>query len=239
MTSDFRLYHALLKEMRRLDIRHIVLSLGDEIPPYVGVVISSESEVSSIDFPVKIGENDPERAASEALVYLSGTKNCESVFIGIDPGKRPGMAVVCDGKVVERIQAKNPEDCRRIAENALRSREYGNATVRVGHGDVTNRNRIIAALLGMDVYLEIVDERNTTRYTKNDDVEAAIRIAMAQGEKLRRNYEAMPTGGELREIQRRSRIASGNITISTSLARKVATGEVSMEAAIEAQRGGE
>ena len=238
ITEDFRLYHSLLREMRRLDIPHVSLTPGEEIPPYVGIVLSSEKEVDSIDFPVKIGRNDPERAASEALVYLSGTKECSSVLIGIDPGKRPGMAVVCDGKVVERIQARDPEDCMRVARNALRSRRYSSARIRIGDGDITNRNRVIAALYSLGVEMEMVDERNTTRYTKNDDIEAAISIAMTEGTKIEQAYEIEPTEGELREIQRRSRIISGNITIGKGLARRVAVGEMSMEDAIEEQRRG-
>ena len=43
-----------------------------------------------------------------------------------------------------------------------------------------------------------------------------------------------PTEGELKEIQRQSRItSSGNLTISTELARRVACGELSLEDAIK------
>jgi len=43
-----------------------------------------------------------------------------------------------------------------------------------------------------------------------------------------------PTEGDLKEIQRQSRIMSlGNLTISTELARLVACGELSMEDAIK------
>ncbi len=236
MTGDFRLYHGLLREMRRLEIKHIVLAPGDEIPAYVGVVMSSEDELPLIDFPVKIGVNDPARAASEALVHLSGTGECDRVFVGIDPGKRPGVAVLCDGNVVERIRARDPEDCRRIVKNALRSRNYGSATIRIGHGDITNRNRIIAALSGMGIGIEMVDEHNTTGYSRDNDIEAAIKIAMSSGKRVEKAFEIAPTDGELREIQRRSRLASGNITIGKELARKVAIGDMSMEEAIEEQR---
>jgi hypothetical protein len=43
-----------------------------------------------------------------------------------------------------------------------------------------------------------------------------------------------PTDGDLREIQRQSRIfSSGEITIPTELARMVVCGEISMEEAIK------
>ena len=45
--------------------------------------------------------------------------------------------------------------------------------------------------------------------------------------------ELKPTIGDLKEIQRQSRIhSSGDLTISTELARKVACGEITMDEAI-------
>lgn len=50
--------------------------------------------------------------------------------------------------------------------------------------------------------------------------------------------DVRPSDGEIREIQRRSRIrSSGRITISKELARQVATGEKEMDEAIEEQKG--
>jgi len=45
-----------------------------------------------------------------------------------------------------------------------------------------------------------------------------------------------PKEGEIREMQRLSRIKSKNITISKELAKKVLIGEISLEKAIEIQR---
>ncbi len=237
MTKDFRLMHGLMREMSRLGLRYIALAPGEYIPPYVDLVISSEKEAESIDFKRKIGVSDPERGAAEAMVYLSGTEICESMFIGIDPGKRPGMAVICDGNIVERIQAKNPEDCQRIASEVLGLRRCENAVIRIGDGDLTNRNRTIAAMIGLGVPLELVDEKNTTRFAKNSDIEAAIRIAFTSGKEIEGTYEIKPSAGEIREIQRRSRIESrGALTIGKELADRVARGNITMEKAIDEQR---
>ena len=46
--------------------------------------------------------------------------------------------------------------------------------------------------------------------------------------------ELQPTEGEVKELQRRSRIKSqGRVTISSDLARKVALGELTLAEAIE------
>ncbi len=237
MTEDFRLMHGLMREMSRLGLRYTVLAPGEYVPPYVGLVITSEKEVEGIDFERKIGVQNPELGAAEAMVYLSGTETCERMFIGIDPGKRPGLAVICDGSIVEKVQARNPEDCRRIASEVLGLRRCENAVIRIGDGDLTNRNRIIAAMMGLGVSLELVDEKNTTRFTKNSDIEAAIRIAFTAGKEIEGTYEIKPSDGEIRDIQRRSRIESrGALTIGKELADRVARGNMTMERAIDEQR---
>jgi hypothetical protein len=237
MTSDFRLYHGLVKEMNRAGMRYISLEPGEEVPPYVGLVITSKEEYDSIDFQRKIWVSDPEKGVKRALVYLTGTDRCNELVIGIDPGKKPGIAIICDGKVVEKTVAMSPEGCYPIVFDAVSSREYGSAKIRIGHGDLTNRNRTIIALRPLEIHMELVDESNTTRLTKNDDEDAAVSIAFTEGIEISEEYAISPTDGEIREIQRRSRMESkGHITIGKALARKVAMGKMSMEDAIRIQR---
>ena len=54
------------------------------------------------------------------------------------------------------------------------------------------------------------------------------------GDRVYKIRELRPTEGDLKEIQRQSRIiSSGGLTISTELARLVACGEITMEDAIK------
>ena len=54
------------------------------------------------------------------------------------------------------------------------------------------------------------------------------------GEKIFQLRKLEPTNGDLKEIQRQSRILSlGELTISTELARMVACGDLSLEDAIK------
>ena len=54
------------------------------------------------------------------------------------------------------------------------------------------------------------------------------------GERVNEIRKLKPTTGDLKEIQRQSRIqSSGGITISTELARMVACGEITMDEAIK------
>jgi hypothetical protein len=111
------------------------------------------------------------------------------------------------------------------------------ARVRIGHGDPTNRNRVLNGLAREAVRVEIVDEAGTTHRSAQPDVDAAIRIALTPGIRVTPPFDVTPTRGEVRDIQRRSRIDSdGQLTISADLADAVARGEVSLEDAIARQR---
>jgi len=85
--------------------------------------------------------------------------------------------------------------------------------------------------------VEVVDEAGTTHRTAQPDVDAAIDIAKSSGRRVEPPVEIRPTPGEVREIQRRSRLDSGGVvTISSELAGAVARGDLSLEEAIARAR---
>src|SRR5438552_3205135 len=85
--------------------------------------------------------------------------------------------------------------------------------------------------------VEGVDEAGRTHRTAQPDVDAAIDIAKSSGRRVEPPVEIRPTPGEVREIQRRSRLDSGGVvTISSELAGAVARGDLSLEEAISRAR---
>ncbi|MFW6048068.1 MAG: hypothetical protein ACOC87_02050, partial [Candidatus Natronoplasma sp.] len=75
-----------------------------------------------------------------------------------------------------------------------------------------------------------------TKLTDSPDIEAAKKIALSVGDLAEGSYDVEATEGEMREIQRRSRIESGEITISKRLAKKVVEGDLKMKEAINEQK---
>jgi len=68
-------------------------------------------------------------------------------------------------------------------------------------------------------------------------MQAAMEIALLSGPLVRRKLVTVPTRGELRELKRRSRLASGGtVTISDRLAGRVLRGELSIDEAVARQR---
>jgi hypothetical protein len=91
-------------------------------------------------------------------------------------------------------------------------------------------------LSSQEYQVEIVDERGTTPRSDMPDQEAAIGIAFIRGHPAKRKYSISPSPGEIKDLQTRSRVQSkGKITISKSLADRVAKGEMTLDEAIKRQ----
>ena len=238
LTEDFRLYHDLVAALKRKDIPFVSLSFARRIPGTVGAVLTSPEEAPRIRFPRVVAVEEIESAVARGLQLLRGKSTWTELLIGIDPGSEPGVAVVGDGEVVDARTASSPEAVAQVVQDAIRTFPARTQRVRIGHGDPTNRNRTINALSREGLRVDIVDEAGTTHRTEQPDVDAAIRIAFTPGVRARAFYEIRPTRGELREIQRRSRVSSGGkVSISADLAAMVARGEVTIDQAIDRQRG--
>jgi len=237
LTEDFRLYHDLVAALKPRGIPFVSLSFSRRVPGTVGAILTSPAEASRVRFPHVIAVGDVEAAIAQGLQSLRGKTAWRELLIGVDPGSTPGVAVVGDGEVVDTRIASSPEAVARIVREATRTFPARTHRVRIGHGDPTNRNRIINTLSRDGARVEIVDEAGTTHRTDQPDVDAAIRIAFTPGVRARPFYEIRPTRGELREIQRRSRMSSGGkVSISADLAAMVARGEVTLDQAIDRQR---
>lgn len=243
LTRDFRLYHDLISYLKGRDIPFQSLSFDAAVPPEVGVVLTSSGEAPTIDFPVTVPVEEVPDAVAKAQLLLRGKMAFREIVIGIDPGPRPGAAILGDGEIIDTRTGSSPEAVLEICLSVLGSYTCETFRVRIGHGDPTNRNRIINVLTRQGLLVEIVDEKGTTRRDgRRDearDIEAAIDIAMGRGVRAETAYEILPTRGEVKDIQRRSRIRSeGRLTISHGLAERVARGEMTLAEAIRASATG-
>lgn len=235
LTSDFRIYYELIKTLKKRDLPFASLSFDEPIPVNIGVIITTENEKESIDFPnLVVAEKDIELTIDVATRILKGKEKFNRLIIGIDPGKRPGVAVIGDDEILSTAQVSSPEKVEAVVGRVIRSYPSKETIVRIGHGDTTHRNRIINSLSRFDLKVEISDETRTTRISDSPDIDAAIDIALKSGVVAKKKYKVEPTEGELRDIQRRSRIESkGRMTISKEEAEKVAKGELSLKEAID------
>ncbi|WP_129113046.1 hypothetical protein [Halegenticoccus tardaugens] len=178
--------------------------------------------------------DETRRAVEEALAILRGGGR---TVVGVDPGVRPGIAVLVGDVVVSAFHVPLGDAVDVI------TREVADAVdpvVRVGDGARLQGAQIVNDL--DDVTVELVDETGTTPYLGTGargmgDVLAAVNIARIEGERVD-SREIEPTAGELQRIKDRSRRESGdNRTIDESLARRVAAGELTIDEALDEHRG--
>ena len=239
LTEDPRTYFGMLAALRAKGLRFISLEFSEPVPAYVGAVITTEAERHKVAFDKVITDQDPDVAIGKAIATLANTDEIREMAIGIDPGTRPGFAVLGDGVVLVRTVAESPEAVREMVGDVVREYPSASVIVRIGHGDRTNRNRVFNALWDDGYRLEIVDERNTTKRSHTSDEDAAVEIAMTPGYRPGKKQANEPCDGEIRNVQRLSRLeSSGTVTVSKDLAKKVAKGELSMSDAINRQKNG-
>jgi len=236
MTDNFRFFYQIAQDLKERGESFISLDFEDHIPSEVGVILTTEVEETRVRFHTVVADDEPERAIDVASAILKGGKDFESLIIGIDPGSRPGLAVLGDGRVLLTDIIQYPEQVADAVDHILSCFAHSDSVVRIGHGDRTNRNRIIKAVWDKVGAIEIVDETNTTTRSEVPDVDASLRIARSSGHRLSSPPEIRPTAGEIRDIQRLSRIESeGRVTISTELAEAVARGRLTLNEALKAQ----
>lgn len=237
VTEDFRFFYGAVRCLKEKGQPFISLGFADPLPLNVELVLTTEGERKRLRGRKVIASDDPVWAVKAALVLLKGG-SFNRVVVGVDPGPRPGIAVVGDGKVLLADTLLSSEEVAPATRDLLSLVNTNELLYRVGHGDPTNRDRIINTLWDVTRNIEMVDETSTTRHTGHPDADAAVAIAQSRGELLPSRPRIAPTQGEVRDIQRLSRIESGGaITISSALARQVAVGALSLGEAIEKQKG--
>jgi hypothetical protein len=237
MTENPSTYYEMLTALRREGLRPVSLCFSEPLPANISVVVTSEKERHLVPFDNVIADADPDVVVTKVKSYLAGERVISDLLIGIDPGHRPGIAILSNGLVLTRTLAPTPEAVGTIVEQYIGRYNPSRVTIRLGNGDRTNRNRIFNALWDIGYVGEFVDESNTTKRSKTPDEDAAVEIALTPGYLPRKKQNIAPGPGEIRNIQRLSRIQSeGQLTVSKELAARVAAGEISMDEAIQMQR---
>lgn len=243
-TRDFSLYHDVIKVLKRRMLGYVSLSSLEDIPRRVGVILTSEEELASIPLLKAVAADaydSVDCAVDLALQKLTGKELYSRLVVGIDPGERPGLAVVGDDVLLQKTSVDDPAgvvgEVRRI-QRVYPAKEMG---IRIGHGSVMCRNRIINSLIPLEIPIEIVDESRTTlseMQRSERDREAAAAIALLNGGRVASRLPLEPTRGAIRNVQLHSRqLTEGRFTISEEVALRVLRGELSLSEAVEGVHG--
>ena len=242
-TDDFEVYHGVVTELRERGVTFTTLdAAADEpLPGGTRALIVGPDEDVPVEDPVEFVRADPEdprAAVDHALRLLRG--GGERTVVGVDPGERPGIAVL-SGETVVAAFAVPMADAADVVADELADAGT-DPLVRVGDGARLQGAQIIDGL-PEDVRVELVDETGTTPYLGQGargmgDVLAAVNIARIEGEPVDSRH-VEPTAGEIRVVKTRSReVSAENRELPDDLARRVALGKLDVEEALAEHREG-
>jgi hypothetical protein len=235
-TENFEVYHGVVGELRDRGVTFTTIEPGEELPEGATVVVTAADEDHAPE-GVEVVRADPEnprRAVEEVVTILRGDGG--KLVVGVDPGDRPGIAVLSGEMVVAAFQVPADQVADAVHDEVA---DAVDPLVRIGDGARLLGARIIDDFEGVTV--ELVDETGTTPYLGTGtrgmgDVLAAVNIARIEGEEIE-SREIDPTAGELKRIKERSREASEtNRAIGEALARQVADGQLTIQEALAKHR---
>ena len=237
VTDDFRFAYDISRRFHALKLHFYQVADDAAVPRGTGIVVKKGRTGVTVHGGRFIISGSAEECSAKAWLIHSGLINWKiRVIIGIDPGERPGIAIYSGEERIAVTGASSPEDVARFTRTISSMVGVSRVLVRIGNGDPTNRNRIIRSVWPTCSSVEVVDEKSTSRIARSDGEAAAI-IARTSGVALTEPPELTPTDGEIRNIQRRSRLNSGGLTtISRTIAKAVATGEYTLDEAIRRQQ---
>ena len=239
VTRDPALYGELAGFLRERRLPTVSLLPGERIPDRVAVVLTSLHEAELISHPkvLAVSEDGDRRALGAAVEHaLAAGDPVEDIVVGIDPGPRPGYAVVAGTSSLGEGVLETPEAAGSFATHLHHRFPSRHVLFRVGSGDPQTRNRIVNALLAHHRAVELVDEQGTTPrgHRRPRDALAALSIARTLGRPVRERLATSITPGEIANVQRLSREGSGGrVTISRSSAHRVLRGEVTLAEAVD------
>ncbi|MFB6130161.1 MAG: hypothetical protein ABEJ28_05005 [Salinigranum sp.] len=231
-TEDFELYHEVVAELRSRGVEFTTIEPGDPIPDRARVVITAPDDEVDTEGRARVtaAADESRRAVEEALSLVRDGGG--RVVVGVDPGRRPGIAVLTGDTVVAAFHVPLADAVDVIREEIEGAED---PLVRVGDGARLQGAQIVNEL--GDVAVELVDETGTTPSLGTGargmgDVLAAVNIAHIAGERVD-GRQIEPTKGEIQVIKTRSRERSPtNRTITEALARRVARGDLTLEEAL-------
>lgn len=183
--------------------------------------------------------DEAQNTVDRAINALTGTVHNRSLIAGIDPGRRPGIALI-SGDIVIAVHQVSVNEVEPFLKKLSHDYHARITLVRIGNGARLITTQIINALLQGGFKVELVDETGTTPYIGKNihtntvrDIIAAINIARIKGVPVGK-MDVEPSRGEIRVIQESSRsLSDGRATIPRYLARQVAKGELTIDEAIE------
>lgn len=199
-TTSGKAYYRIVTELKMRGVPFLSLKPTETVPLHVKAVITTKPERKKTRFPRVLTydeKDDPRAVVEKALQIIRGKEKYNQLVVGVDPGKRFGVAVVGDETVLKLMSASDAEDAANEVLEILDEVRADRKTVKIGDGARTYQSKLIKLLdatLPPDVTLESVREEGTTKSIKKPlrrrkgprDVMSAVKISMRSGRAIER-----------------------------------------------------
>ncbi|MBC7112578.1 MAG: hypothetical protein H5T34_00915 [Candidatus Methanomethyliales bacterium] len=142
LVEDIKASYDIVKEMKRMRVPFVLLDPNEPIPEFVGAVISFHASGDKGTKQV-IYNGNARRTVLRALcvsnpLKVSRNELFDFVVIGIDPGRRTGIAILADGELIEAYTVSEDELEREIAK-ILEDYPTHSIVFRIGKGIVPEK----------------------------------------------------------------------------------------------------
>jgi hypothetical protein len=191
-----RVYYRLAQEFKRKGAPFRSILPDEEIPSDVKVVITTSEERPLITSKriITVGPGYPYRLAVDRALHSPEERDTFSeVVVGIDPGKRIGVATLGDGRIIHTALLRGTSKLRRELNYVFWAFPSNRRLIRIGSvGSRPILDEITESLgdLRWDAPMELVDERRTSQQLSRSEVDlprdivSAIQIASRLGKRL-------------------------------------------------------
>lgn len=192
-TVQGKAYFLIVNELKERNIPFFSLIPGQVVPSEVKLVITTEEEKSSVNFRKVLifkSESELDSLMNAVTIGLQGKESYEKIVIGVDPGDVFGIAVVADGKVVDKANCVGLQETVNKIKGILKNINLSATAVKIkiGNGVLAYRELIEALdnIIPASVILEIVSEAGTNkplikRSRRIRHINSATRIAARAG----------------------------------------------------------
>ena len=138
----------MVAELKSREMPFITLRVGEHIPANVDVVITTENEADTIawDGSHLVIYDDTVATVNRAIRAERKTEPSGAMIIGIDPGRRPGVAVMSDDMVIA-VHQVSPTEVEPLVRKIEHDYRPASIVVRIGNGARLVTTQIINTLL--------------------------------------------------------------------------------------------
>ena len=175
-THDFKFYHDIVMDLKRWNLPFFSITDLYSIPADINVILSSINDTFTL--PGQIKASNSIEGIRKCLPLLLNREEFNKIVIGIDPGPRPGVAVMGDEVLLEAWECPVIANIRESIIRIIEDYSYRYVMIKIGNGDRPNRDLIIKHLKNLAPMIIVNEENTSTPHKIHDNALSAARISL-------------------------------------------------------------